>query len=477
MDFVHYYYQIMPTTILINLLSCTYGATPWNRAHIEAEIELIPSPVRVLRAVISGAYKIDQGMGDSELLRMLVTNLSHVQPRYHIPKGVYIAHNAYRLDKRGEVGNLHKSGKLYSEPYFEYASDKAYVVVQWDVELDDQMRGLLSDCLSNISYLGRSEHVAQWHLFSQDEELEGIVFNAVPRVGGGCSVLMVTPDMVDELWQVPGVRNSRMVACPFAEVGYEVMFTDKAKLRSGVPLINQLVFFADISYEFDCRWTIDWCDVLHKALCKALPESETFRSGCCITLSGRMFVVDANAFTEAEIFAAQEVRRLWRYDLNGVAIWLERATLVEFVRLCELRSVTPFFMGLAPATKARRSGTYATKRIAGGAFEKMGVEHQAIRELLLREGWEKSQIGELEWVDGGAGELRALLGEELIMSCVAQEWAVGEVWRSGRRSGSRREWMRPAREKGVGLVIRYPVGVAGGVSLGFGASFGLGVLR
>ena len=468
----------MSTTILINLLACTYGATAWSRAHIEAEIELVPSPVRLLRAIISGAYKVDEMTGDSDLLREVITELSRTMPRYHVPNGTYIAHNTYRKDKAGLRGELHKSGKLYAEPYVEYGPDEAFFVVRWDVELDDRQRMLLSDCLANIGYLGRSEHVAQWCLLGRDEEIE-VEFNGVPRVGGGCLVLMAGPEVVGELWVVPGERNSRFVSHPFVEVGYGVSFGARERVSFGLPPVNQLVFFADISYEFDVRWTIDWCDLLHKALCKALPESEVFRSGTCITLSGRVFTVDALAFSDAEVAAAQGVRRLWRYDLDGVEVWLERASLVERVRCGDLCSVTPFFMGLAPARKARKSGTYGVKLVAGGAFEKMGVEFQAIRELLLRDGWGKAEVGELVWVAGDEGALMAMsLDGDLVASCRAEVWPnVGEVWRSVRRCGSRGIWLRPARSVAYKLVMCYPRGVAGGMSLGFGASFGLGMLR
>jgi hypothetical protein len=462
----------MPTTILIDLLSNTYGATAWNRAHIEAEIELIPSPVRLLRAIISGAYKID--VGDSDVVKEIITALSHSQPRYHIPQGTYIAYNTYRKDRANLKGELHKGGKMYAEPYYEYADNEAYMAIQWHVALSDQQRDLLAQCLENIAYLGRSEHVARWHLLGDDRD---IAFNVEPTVGGEHLVLMPAAERVEDLWVVPGERNSKMLMHPFAEVQYCVTWPERSMGRSGLPPVNHLEFVADISYDLDPRRTIDWCDVLHKALCKAFPESETFRFGTRIMLQGRVFKLDAVAFSDDEVDAAAAIKRLWRYDLNGIEVWLDRAALVERPTIYQLQSETPYFMLLAPATKARKSGTYATKKIADGAFEKMGVEHQAIRELLLKAGWTKEQVGGLEWRDMGDGLLAAMQAGGAVATCRAAEWPEHCDWHTVRKSGTQGEILRPARGMAYYLDMTYVNGFEGVASLGYGANFGLGMLR
>lgn len=462
----------MPTTVLIDLLSNTYGATAWSRAHIEAEIELIPSPVRLLRAMISGAYKID--VGDSDEFKALITLLSQTQPRYHIPQGTYIAYNTYRKDRANLKGELHKGGKMYAEPYYEYAENEAYVAVEWDVELTDEQRELLAQCLENIAYLGRSEHVARWHLLNDAGDIE---FNAVPMVGGEHLVLMSAVERVSELWVVPGERNSQMLTHPFVEVQYGVSWPEQSMGRSGLPPVNHLEFVADISYDLDPRRTIYWCDVLHKALCKAFPESETFRFGTRIVLEGRVFKLDAAGFSEDEVDAASGIKRLWRYDLNGIEIWLDRVSLVERQTVWQLQSETPYFMLLAPATKARKSGTYATKKIADGAFEKMGVEHQAIRELLLKAGWTKEQVGDLNWCDMGDGILAAMQAGGVVATCRAAEWPERCDWRTVRKSGTQGEVLCPARGMAYYLEMTYANGFEGVASLGYGANFGLGVLR
>ena len=48
----------MSTTIRITLLSGRYGATPWGRSEHEGQVEYPPSPWRLLRAVLHGAYTL-----------------------------------------------------------------------------------------------------------------------------------------------------------------------------------------------------------------------------------------------------------------------------------------------------------------------------------------------------------------------------------------------------------------------------------
>jgi hypothetical protein len=245
----------------------------------------------------------------------------------------------------------------------------------------------------------------------------------------------------------------------------------------GLPPVNHLEFIADISYDLDPRRTLDWCDVIHKALCKAFPESETFRFGTRIVLEGRVFKLDAMAFSDDEVDAAARIKRLWRYDLDGIAVWLDRVALVERSIVNHFVSETPYFMLLVPATKARKSGTYATKKIADGAFEKMGVEHQAMRELLLKAGWEKPEIAGLDWCDRGDGVLAAMRLGDVVATCRGREWSERCDWHTLRRSGTKGEIFRPARGMAYSLEMTYAVGFEGVVSLGYGANFGLGVMR
>jgi len=48
----------MSTTIRITLLSGRYGATPWGRSEHEGQVEYPPSPWRLLRAVLHGAFTV-----------------------------------------------------------------------------------------------------------------------------------------------------------------------------------------------------------------------------------------------------------------------------------------------------------------------------------------------------------------------------------------------------------------------------------
>ena len=43
-------------TIEIELLTNSYGGSPWNSATNEGKTEIIPSPLRIIRAILSGLY-------------------------------------------------------------------------------------------------------------------------------------------------------------------------------------------------------------------------------------------------------------------------------------------------------------------------------------------------------------------------------------------------------------------------------------
>ena len=75
-------------TIAIRLTNRTYGACPWDRAHIEGSIETIPSSTRILRAIVSGAFA--SGFGDTPAIKSVLKQLAAAPPIYYIPKGEYV---------------------------------------------------------------------------------------------------------------------------------------------------------------------------------------------------------------------------------------------------------------------------------------------------------------------------------------------------------------------------------------------------
>jgi CRISPR-associated protein Csb2 len=80
----------MPTTIRITLLSGRYGATPWDRSEFEGQVEYPPSPWRLLRAVLHGAFTFAQEHDQLPPgVEALVFALANTQPSYHLPYGEF----------------------------------------------------------------------------------------------------------------------------------------------------------------------------------------------------------------------------------------------------------------------------------------------------------------------------------------------------------------------------------------------------
>ena len=80
----------MATTLRITLLSGRYGATPWDRSEFEGQVEYPPSPWRLLRAILHGAFLISSERDQlPEGVGAIVEALAASQPSYHLPFGEF----------------------------------------------------------------------------------------------------------------------------------------------------------------------------------------------------------------------------------------------------------------------------------------------------------------------------------------------------------------------------------------------------
>ncbi|MEN9541371.1 MAG: hypothetical protein RLZZ459_1462, partial [Cyanobacteriota bacterium] len=165
----------MATTLRITLLSGRYGATPWDRSEFEGQVEYPPSPWRLLRAVLHGAFLLtaEPGRlppGAAELVEALAGN----QPSYHLPFGEYGQIRGFRPVYGCEPvpplattdsGYSHSKGKRRSfiDAFLQLEAGAA-IHASWPVDLSPEQRNLLSDCLAGLSYLGRAEYPALWQL-------------------------------------------------------------------------------------------------------------------------------------------------------------------------------------------------------------------------------------------------------------------------------------------------------------------------
>ena len=190
-------------TLSIELNSRSYGACPWDRAQIEGQIETIPSPTRILRAILHGAFS--NGIGEEGDTKILLKKLASELPIYYIPEGRYIPLQKYRLEQTN-TDSLYQTGKMLSEPYYLYPKQTLFLVAWLQLALDNREIQLLKGCLQHCHYLGRSEHSATWSILSKCLPHE---FNCYPDNQGTESVQCVEPMAIDSLYLSPGLRNAK----------------------------------------------------------------------------------------------------------------------------------------------------------------------------------------------------------------------------------------------------------------------------
>jgi len=460
----------MSTTIAIYLINNTYGACPWNRAHVEGAIEEIPSSVRLFRSIISGAFHCE--LGASPVLKRAIEKLASARPIYHIPNGQYVGLQTYRKDQLGRRGKLYKGGKMNVEPYYVYSAHSAFFAVQWDIDLDENENDVIKRSLKQIYYLGRSEHTAVWHLLENTQE---VTFNAFPDTNGDESVLYCEPSSVTELWITPGVRNAQLRECKFKSACYRIE-AEQETPKTRDEKYDLVVLESEVSYALDQRDTLLWCDRLHKAIVSKL-QTLTLRNKTRIILEGgKHFLISCDeGFTEEELNAIESVRALYTRD-GRVELFCDYiGNLSDIVtKTTQLISETPYWMVLSPAKKALKNRNDVYKKIANGAFIKFGVEHQSLREFLLKTG---EDISTIQWVDCGAGVLGALKDGATIATCLAEVWQSAWDWKTNRFSGGAKRDLYPVSRTGYQLTIYSSEPIFGLISLGFGSNYGLGVLR
>jgi hypothetical protein len=466
-------------TIAIQLTNRTYGACPWDRAHIEGAIETIPSPTRILRAIVSGAFAA--GFGETPAMKSVLRQLA-AAPVYYIPKGEYVALQTFRKDETGEAGLLYKSGKMNVEPYYSYDSDDDTFLLRWSVEPSEAELVLLQLALQQVHYLGRSEHRAVWTIYSAPVDDE--VFNCRPDEDGDERVQMVTPESIDSLYISPGVRNAelRSGVPGFYTVSYKIDRTQPDQAVEGFLKVDTVILGIDLSYPLPAKDAIYWCDKLHKALVQRSPETEKFRNGS-LTIAPlyedlhfqqiSLHCLDSAGFTDDDLSIIDSVYRL--YSSSGdVDLCIEEVFQSSEKVAASWVSASPFFLALQPSLKYGRGGRIRDtgfRLLAGTSFVKNGAAHQALKYFLRR-----CAVAEEVTYREVDGLLGAFKDDSLLAVCEVEEWPSYWQWETRRFSGGEVKEVAPASPIGYQVRIRSGLPVRGSVTIGYGKNFGLGVL-
>jgi len=152
----------------LRFLAGRYHANPWGRHVNEADIEWPPAPWRVCRALIFTWYhKVDHQRFPFERLETLIDALSETLPVYELPPAVH-AHTRHYMPQ-GVLRKKREDTKLVFDA-FAHLNPKNELVMAWpDLDLPDDLTGLLDVLLHNMGYLGRAESWVEAHRLSGDE--------------------------------------------------------------------------------------------------------------------------------------------------------------------------------------------------------------------------------------------------------------------------------------------------------------------
>lgn len=144
----------MPTLIL-RFPGRRYHATPWGHHVNEGLIEWPPSPWRLLRALLSVGYTagVWNGTGPPATARALIEKLATKLPRYCLPPAAG-AHSRHYMP----IGEINKGREKTTLVFDTWAQvDNGELAVTWDVDLAAEEVALLSELVTKLGYLGRSE--------------------------------------------------------------------------------------------------------------------------------------------------------------------------------------------------------------------------------------------------------------------------------------------------------------------------------
>ena len=366
----------MATTLRITLLSGRYGATPWDRSEFEGQVEYPPSPWRLLRAILHGAYLLtgvpeQLPEGTAQLIAALAAN----PPSYHLPYGEYGQIRGFRPAYGCEPvpplltaggGYTHASGKRRSfiDCFLQLGAGAA-LHVSWPVELTAEQKNLLGDCLAGLSYLGRAEYPALWQVVPTMPEP-----NCTPDPAGTIRVLGCGgPQTLEGLLINPQIaRQEGRVSLP-GQQWLQYRYTpDRPRPQLGgsaAPAVNRALFGFLSDEPVPGSAGITWTDRLHRALLQKAPESSLF-SGlaggqplgedqrawyCWQEVDGAITaleVLSPQPFIDTELAALQGLRQL--YARGGVAVGLRlmRLDAAPIPTGRQLRTATPMLLYTTP---------------------------------------------------------------------------------------------------------------------------------
>lgn len=365
----------MSTTVRITLLSGRYGATPWGRSEYEGQVEYPPSPWRLLRAILHGAFTLTENGELPDGIAELVLQLAEQPPSYHLPFGEYGQIRGFRPVYGSEpIPPLNTYGGGYSQAkgkrrsfidsFLELGAGAA-VHVCWPVTLDAVQERLLGACLAGLSYLGRAEYPAIWQVVPSMPDA-----NCCPDPAGTISVLgCANEDVLDGLMMnTQQARQEGRQSLPgqhWLLYRYDPQRPAVVGHGSHAPAVNRALYAFLPDHPMPAAGGMAWTDRLHRALLRTAPTSPLFagvaggqplaedqrawyywhQSGDTISA---LEVLSPQPFSQLEIEALQQLRRLYAKGGVQVPLRLMRFDHASFAKHQRLRTATPMLLYTTP---------------------------------------------------------------------------------------------------------------------------------
>lgn len=277
----------MATILRITLLSGRYGATPWDRSEFEGQVEYPPSPWRLLRAILHGAFTLSTSRDQlPEGVVQIVTSLAYGLPSYHLPYGEYGQIRGFRPIYGGEavpplniagshISNSQGKRRPFIDSFLQLGASSA-IHVSWEMDLSSEQRSLLSDCLAGLNYLGRAEYPALWQLVPSMPDA-----NCIPHPQGTLQVLSGGgPGLMEGLlMNAQSARGEGRMALPGQQWHSYRFSPDRPAPSLGgaaAPDVSRALFAVLTRPPLLARDGLAWTDRLHRALLQRAPSSSLF---------------------------------------------------------------------------------------------------------------------------------------------------------------------------------------------------------
>lgn len=149
----------MPTTMVVRFVFGRYHATPWGRHVNEGQVELPPSPWRLLRALYA-TWRTRRPDLDEPLVHGLLARLA-APPTYFVPPHKLAHTRHYLPDSVSRRGNLSVDRTLDAFAAFDRDAELG---IRWPEGLDPDQAKALADLAEALPYLGRADSICEARL-------------------------------------------------------------------------------------------------------------------------------------------------------------------------------------------------------------------------------------------------------------------------------------------------------------------------